>query len=214
MKEQVNRAQILWLNWLAKQKELEAIPNMDTTGSRALIRQEYDFLRKGLYRIGVDAADRERLFVKVIEEHVGSLHRKLFPNRMVRAVHGLKTWLIDRPIHLKAFRKQRATNLAALTGQLNHLGFAHLTGRIEKQLDYESASVYISATGQLNGETRVDYNLQLEKDKLGAYRLDGFDAALHRPGELLRHFYFDLRWGVTAREAANLLEGRAVKKGM
>lgn len=191
-----------------------AMPGLAGNKSRALVRQEYDFLRQGLYRIGRDAGDRERLFVKVIAEHVGRLHKALYPHPVLRALHQFKTWLIDRPVHLRVFREQRAANLGQLKAQLHGLGFAPLTGRIEKQLDYESTSMRVAATAQLSGEARVDYSLQFEKDGLGAYRLTGFDAVLNRPGEASRGYRFETQLGVTAPEAANLLEGRPVKKGL
>ena len=98
--------------------------------------------------------------------------------------------------------------------QLIQLGFGPLTGRVEKQLDYESASLRIPVTAQLNGDARFDYSLQLEKDGPGAYRLSGFEAVLQGSGEPARHYHFEAQRGVTAAEAANLLEGRAVRKSV
>ncbi len=214
MNAEVNRAEQLWYNWEERQRQLQGIPGLAGEGAMAIKWQQYDFLRQGLYRIGADPTEKEVLFMKVIGAFTEKLQRQLYPNPLARLLHRLKAIVYDRPMHLRKFSAQREANLTMLKGQLKALGFLAINGRLENYLDYETSRVGIPLTQQLNGETRLDILLKLESDGLGAYRFTQYEATLLRHGEHGRSWQFDAKDGMTVLEAANLLDGRPVRKGV
>jgi hypothetical protein len=61
------------------------------------------------------------------------------------------------------------------------------------------------------GKGRLDISLNMERDKFGEYRFQNYEATLLKNGES-RTYIFQADSGITAIEAANLLDGRAIKK--
>lgn len=108
-----NRAEQLWQNWEERRQALQRIPELANEGALAIKREQYDFLRQGLYRIGANPTEKERLFIKVIAASVERLQRQLYPNPFVRFLHRVKTAVYDRPAHLREFVRLRAENLVA-----------------------------------------------------------------------------------------------------
>jgi hypothetical protein len=115
-------------------------------------------------------------------------------------------------VHLRRFQQRRAENLDQLKGQLKTAGFASIDGKLEKYLDYETSKVDIQLTRQLNGQNRLDVTLLMERDQVGGYQFSKYEAMLSKDGEDARSYVFRVDSRITAIEAANLLDGRAVKK--
>jgi hypothetical protein len=117
MERNVNRAEQLYRNWEAQQKQLESLTSAD---SRVIQQQKYDYLRQGLYRLSLNPSDSEKLLMRVIGSVTDKLQKQLYPNPIVRLLHRLKTAVYDKPAHLSEFVKQREENLQQLKGQLNN----------------------------------------------------------------------------------------------
>lgn len=208
MERKVNRAEQLYRNWEAQQKQLESLTGAD---SRVIQQQKYDYLRHGLYRLSLNPSEQEKLLMQVIGSVTDKLQKQLYPNPVIRLLHRLKAAIYDRPVHLREFVRQREANLEQLKGQLKTMGFASFNGKLEKYLDYETAKVTIDLTSQLADQGKLDIALQMERDKTGQYRFQHYEATLFKNGESHKHT-FHPESGITATEAANLLDGRAVKK--
>jgi len=208
MERNVNRAEQLYRNWEDQQKQLESLIG---SNSRVIQQQKYDYLRRGLYRLSMSPSEHEKLLLEVIRSVNGKLQKQLYPNPVVRLLYRIKGAFYDKPAHLREFVKQREENLEQLKGQLKAMGFASFSGKLEKYLDYETAKVTIEMTSQLTDKGRLDIVLNMERDKSGQYRFQNYDATLLNNGETRTHsFQADSR--ITAIEAANLLDGRSVKK--
>jgi hypothetical protein len=208
MEKHVNRAEQLYRNWEAQQKQLESLAGAD---SRVIQQQKYAYLRQGLYRLSLNPSEQEKLLIQVIRSVTDKLQRQLYPNPVIRLLHRIKAAVYDQPAHLRGFIRQREANLEQLKGQLKTMGFASFSGKLEKYLDYETAKVSIVMTSQLAEQCRLDISLNMERDKTGQYRFQHYEATLFKNGES-RTYTFQADSGITAIEAANLLDGRAVKK--
>lgn len=208
MEKQVNRAEQLYRNWEAQQKQLESISGVD---SRVIQQQKYNYLRQGLYRLSLNPSEHEKLTLHVLRSVTDKLQKQLYPHPLVRLLHQIKAALYDKPAHLRDFVKQRDQNLDELKGQLKTMGLASFSGKLEKYLDYETGKVNIDMTSQLSDKGRLDVSLNMEKDQFGKYRLQHYEATLLKNGES-RSFTFQPDSGIAANEVANLLAGRAVKK--
>lgn len=208
MEKQMNRAEQLYQNWEAQQKQLENIPGVN---SRVIQQQKYDYLRQGLYRLSLNPSEHEKLMLHVIRSVTDKLQQQLYPNPVIRLLHRIKAAIYDKPAHLREFVKQRDENLEQLKVQLKNMGFASFSGKLEKYLDYETVKVNIDMTTQLADKGRLDVSLNMERDKFGQYRFQNYEATLIKNGAS-RSFSFQPDSKITAMEAANLLDGRAVKK--
>ncbi|WPU97824.1 hypothetical protein SNE26_17490 [Mucilaginibacter sp. cycad4] len=207
-----NRAEELWHNWATKEKQLQELPGLGGEGALVIKQQKYDFLRHGLYRLSVNPSEKEVLFAHVIRSVTDKLRKQLYPNPVMRLLHRLKEAVYDKPLHLRRFQQQRAENLDQLKGQLKTAGFASIDGKLEKHLDYETSKVDIHLTRQLNSQNRLDVTLLMERDRVGRYQFSKYEASLSKKGEDARSYVFRADSRITAMEAANLLDGRAVKK--
>lgn len=211
MNRNVNRAEQLWNNWEEKQKQLQSLSGLGEESSLAIKQRKYDFLREGLYRIAANPTEKEQLPVQVIRSVTDKLQKQLYPNPVLRFLHRVKVALYDKPAHLRQFQKQRAENLESLKGQLKASGFASFNGRLESYLDYETLKVNIPITSQLNDKGRLDITLNMERDNFGHYHFSQYQATVLRDGES-KSFNFQPDSKITAMEAANLLDGRAIRK--
>lgn len=208
MEKALNRAEQLYRNWEGQQKQLESIAGVD---SRIIQQQKYNYLRQGLYRLSLNPSEHEKLTLHVLRSVTDKLQKQLYPNPVIRLLHRLKAAVYDKPAHLRNFVKQRDQNLEELKGQFKTLGFASFSGKLENYLNYETGKVNIDITSQLTDKGRLDVTLNMEKDQFGQYRLQHYEATLLKNGES-RSYTFQPDSGITATEAANLLDGRAVKK--
>ncbi len=129
----MNRAEQLYKNWEAQQKQLESLTGAD---SRVIQRQKYDYLRQGLYRLSLNPSEPEKLLMQVIGSVTDKLQKQLYPNPVIRLLHQIKAAVYDKPAHLRGFVKQREENLEQLKGQLKTAGLASFSGKLEKHLDY------------------------------------------------------------------------------
>ncbi|OYD46375.1 hypothetical protein CHU00_06715 [Sphingobacterium cellulitidis] len=156
--------------------------------------------------------EREQLYLHVIRSVTGKLEKQLYPHPVVRALYRLKALVYDRPIYLKKLERQRAENMEQLSGQLRSFGFASYTGKLDSYLDYERRDVHIPMTAQLGEGARMDIELKLESERTGTYGLAGYRASLYQDRELRHSYTFGADSGITATEATNLLQGRAICK--
>lgn len=210
--QNVNRAEQLWENWEKQQKELKSFAGLGNDNSLTIQQLKYDFLRHGLYRLSASPLEKEQLCLHVIRSVTAKLEKQLYPNLLIRTLYRLKALVYDKPAHLKMFNKQKAENIVHLTRQLKVFGFASFTGKLGNYLDYERMNISIPMTTQLSDKGCMDIDLKLERDQAGNYRCTEYQACLYKDGELQHSYTFPAESKITAIEAANLLEGRAVSK--
>jgi hypothetical protein len=103
-------------------------------------------------------------------------------------------------------------NLDYLQKQLLNLGFGEgLNKDHEKNIEAKTPGFTLSTTQEYNKQN-VDYTLHYKAgDKDGMYFFNKYDASL-RDKDMQQTFYLNKGSGITAKEAYNLMEGRAVHK--
>jgi hypothetical protein len=106
-------------------------------------------------------------------------------------------------------------NLEFLKKSLLNLGFGEkVNEQLEKNIDNKIPGFNLTAQHEFN-QQKVDYTLHFKAgDNQEMYFFNKFDATLHKGKEKEQHqtFYINKGNGVTAKEAFNLMEGRAVHK--
>lgn len=108
-------------------------------------------------------------------------------------------------------------NSEFLKRALLNLGFGEqLNHELDKQVSQKSPEFKLNAQNEYNGQ-KVDYLLHFKAgDNADMYFFNKYDAAFQKENGKEQHqtFYINKGNGVTAKEAFNLMEGRAVFKQM
>ncbi|QHS56585.1 hypothetical protein GWR56_13910 [Mucilaginibacter sp. 14171R-50] len=116
-------------------------------------------------------------------------------------------------IHLlKTNHVMNDQNLSYLQKQLLNLGFGEkLNDELEKNIK-SGKKEFTLATAQEYNKQNVDYTLHYKAgDQNDMYFFNKYDASL-RDKDMRQTFYLNKGSGITAKEAYNLMEGRAVHK--
>jgi hypothetical protein len=103
-------------------------------------------------------------------------------------------------------------NLSYLQKQLLNQGFGeHMNAELEKQITAKTPEFTLSTTQEYNKQN-VDYNLHYKAgDKDEMYFFNKYDASMQDKA-MAQTFYINKGSGITAKEAYNLMDGRAVHK--
>lgn len=210
----LNRALEVYWNWEKEESRLKALDGLKPD-AMDLLKVKYDFLRHGVYRVGIDPSVMEGLTLQVMEAALYKMEQQLYPNRFVRAAHRLKVALIDRPNYVDKFLKFKAENLNNIDMLLKSKGLDHYFGKLEQYLDFERNAVHIEYPATLNEAVNFVFRVKLEKGEAGNYEQEGLYARSRHPGnpEKDRDFDFDVDYNISAQQAANLLMGRPVLNG-
>jgi hypothetical protein len=201
MQHTINRAEQLWKNWEAQQKELENITGLGTDNPKAVIQQKYDFLRRGLNRISVNPSPAEKLYTHVIAAVANKLQKTLYPNRGARFVHRLKARLYDKPKEIRQFLELKEKTLNGSSAVLHLKGLGNIAGGLENILDFERPKIDIPISAQINGTKSLDITLNIEKNGTEEYHLPRFTARLTDDKN---------PEGLDMQKVAGLMQGRAV----
>lgn len=132
--------------------------------------------------------------------------------------------LVDRQDYFKLLNKtfMNVKNLEFLKDGLKYLGFGDkLNTDLESKIKEQPAEFKLLLVGEFNKENnkdRVNYTLDFKKsDQTDMYFLNRYQATLKNEDpaqERTQTFYITKNSGVTAKEAYNLLSGRAVNKDL
>jgi len=116
-------------------------------------------------------------------------------------------------IHLlKTNTIMNTQNLSYLQKQLLNLGFGEaMNAELEKQIKSKATEFTLSTTQEYNKQN-VDYTLHYKAgDKEEMYFFNKYDASMQGK-DMQQTFYINKGSGITAKEAYNLMDGRAVHK--
>jgi hypothetical protein len=105
-------------------------------------------------------------------------------------------------------------NIQELQDRMKYSGFGEtLNKELEKQIKAGKLSFELNMIKEIGGK-KIEYDLNFRKSDEGKYYYNGFDAklAMSNGQEQSQRFYHNQ--GISAKEALNLLEGRAVFKSM
>lgn len=116
--------------------------------------------------------------------------------------------------HLKT-NSMNTQNLEFLKKTLLNLGFGDMVNKeLEQQISKQTPEFVLNAKHEFN-QKPVDYQLQFKAgESAGMYFFNKYDVTLNKgkEQETNQSFYINKGNGITAKEAFNLMEGRAVYK--
>lgn len=212
MEGQGNRAIGLWESWHQKQNLLESVFGSGVAAE--LDKEKFQFLSAGMARIRPDASADEKLVLAVLKKTTARLEKQLYPNPVMRVLRKLKALVYDRPVQAARFKKLRSENIVKLSRELGSIGVDSGKLNLEQRLDVESQRLDLAIASPYGTGHNFEVKLHMEKNPSGAFQLNGYTAMVKDPvnPEKSRSYTFDAASGVNTREAANLLQGRAVLK--
>ncbi|GAB2972133.1 hypothetical protein GCM10027049_02230 [Mucilaginibacter puniceus] len=121
----------------------------------------------------------------------------------------------EQYIHELKSNVMNTQNLEFLKKSLLNLGFGDKVNKeLEQQISKGTPEFVLNAKHEFN-QKPVDYQLYFKAgENEGMYFFNKYDAALHKgkDKEVNQTFYINKGNGITAKEAFNLMEGRAVHK--
>ncbi|MBN7817468.1 hypothetical protein [Algoriphagus pacificus] len=105
-------------------------------------------------------------------------------------------------------------NIYELQDRLKYSGFGETMNKeLEKQIKAKKND-FVLDMGKEVGDKKLDYSLHFRRSDEGKYYYNGFDAKLTlSDGKEQTHRFYQNQ-GISAKEALNLLEGRAVFKSL
>jgi len=208
----INRAAELWRNWEDKQQMLQGVFNGDAVAAD-LSRQQYDFLTQGMHRINAPSSD-EKMVLELIKRATGKLERKLYPIALIRILHKVKELLYDKPFLSAKMDRVKTNDVFRLKSTLNKMGIAADKLNLPAVLDYQRVAINLKVSSPYGTSGNLELSLHLEKDSSDRYQLDSYTATLKSSSLELqdRSYSFPVSLNVAAKDALNLLEGRAVFK--
>lgn len=212
MEGQSNRAIGLWESWHQKQNMLESVFGSGVAAE--LDREKFQFLSAGMARITPNASADEKLVLAMLKKTTSRLEKQLYPNPVLRVLCKLKTLVYDRPVQAAKLKKLKSGNVVSLSRELGSIGVNSEQLNLAQRLDVESPRLDIAMVSPYGTDYNFELKLHMERNSSGAFELNGYTAVLKDPvnPEQSRSYIFDAASGVNAREAANLLQGRAVLK--
>lgn len=209
----MNRAEQLWYNWEGKQKQLESVQGIEKQELTAIQRYRYDYLRHGLYRLSRKPDQEEKMFLQIIRSVTARIRKRLYPNPFIRAMVGLKEFFYDRPVHIGRFVKEQERSLEQLKEQFKAKEISMPLLTLEKMIETEAEKVKLEFSTQLEGEKTMQLEINIRNAVPGQIMLDGYKMHLRENGGRERwSCSFTADSDMTVKEAANLLQGRAIKK--
>lgn len=212
MEGQRNRAIGLWESWHQKQGMLESVFGSGIAAE--LDREKFEFLSAGIARITPGASADEKLVLAMLRKTTARLEKQLYPNPVLRVLRRIKSLVYDRPVQAARLKQLKADNISSLSRDLGSVGIDADKLGLDRRLDFESPVVNMGIASPYGTDHNFKVNLHLLKDQEGAYELKGYTAELKdmvNP-ENSRSYTFEAALGINTREAANLLQGRAVLK--
>lgn len=210
MDTQVNRAKVLWENWEKRVSKIQTLTgNID---DKQTLKYKYKFLTDGLHRLSVNPSEKEKLYTHAINIVTAKLRKQLYPNPIVRFIHGIQNALINRPIHLLLLKDWKKESVNQIQEQLKSSGLNHYVGKIEKELDFEREKIHLKSISNVNGSDRLEIDIHLKKIDETAYVYNGYTATfITESGESKSATFFPSH-NINVSEALNLLEGRPIYK--
>jgi len=206
----VNRVSVLMVNWRDLEGKLNGFRVPNGLGEKEVLKQQLDFLSRGLNRILAAPLPHENAHLALLRSTVAKLEKSIYPNPILRFLIRLKLQTVDRPVQMKAFRQMKEDNLSQLKKFMLDRGFGSVSEQLEKRLDYERSRVEVGMSGQLDQSKRLELTLVLEKDPFGRYQPDLISARMFEHERPIFPLDIPLENQVDVAMVVNLMLGRAV----
>lgn len=208
-----NRVENELSRWLSREQRFQKLFSFSLSTNRDFIKEKLRFYRNVTSRFKDQASPEERLTLRMMRHEKRVLEKQLFPNIWIRLVYKAISG-ITQGVKFVQEQQRQATNIEELKASINKLGFPEVSIPLEQLGNKNKISIPFSY--QVGAKEHIDFDLSLQQGNKG-YEIKGYMATLHRhngnPAKISCYFHEEGANKITARQAQNLLSGRAVMTG-
>lgn len=221
IKEPVNRVEIEQKLWDEREARFintfNAYPNAINSRAFRIEKLEYYEEIQTKYRYSPDKD--ERLAARFLKEQANKLERELYPSstvRFLRSVLNSLTRELNSPTGIKLEPAMAPVqNNQAWKAQLVKAGFGSFLKDVDQQVKQGADEIKVSAPLYFKAGEKTDFTLALKKDDNGKLQFLGFQVSIpdqdHPGNNKVQRYYFEENRSITANQAYNQLNGRAIK---
>lgn len=217
MKNQVaqNRVEMDLNQWRSREDRFSKLFSVSISTNRALLKEKLRYYERVAAKYKGTNDPDERFALHVVKQERRQIERQLYPVFFIRMLRRLLVSPIREQIAIRQNSRSAEENSRSLQEQLQKAGFVNLSSRLDEHLRQGQQQFSMPVSYYINEKERMDHQLSFSKDQTGYYQLNGFQAKLYNETQsgVNRQHYFELKEGIDADRAYQLLEGRSVLQG-
>lgn len=185
------------------------------TNNRILLRSRLHYFEATAARYKDTSNPDERLALRLLKQERNRIEKQLYPSAWLRLVRTLVVVIRQQDVRKQETKKANG-NEHELKEVLQKMGFVNIDHKLPQLLKQGQPDFSISVSHYQNGKERIEYDLFFTKNQKGDFQFEAYKAVFRGENKLgetrQRTFQVEQGAGFSAKEAANLLAGRAVQK--
>jgi hypothetical protein len=211
--EAFNRIEAEMKVWRNREERFEKLFPDTLQTNRAFLAEKLNYLQRTQIKFGRANSEDERLALKILRQERKQLERVLYPKFINRALRGiLRTMILLRDNNRQ---QQRAvSDNRALMAEVSRIGFGTISQVLQQKIAQGARNFAIPYSQYVNGKEIMDFKIDVAGNGPDGYKIQGIHAVLKQGGKSEAkncHFNFEQSVAFDAKQAYNLLKGRAVQ---
>ena len=214
MNPNINRVAAALDDWKAREERLEKIFSPSILKDPAFLKEKFSFYNHVQAKYGRSANDEEKITLRILAAQRSQLRDQLYPS-LLRKLYDLIMQPFQQRQILQQVNQKHDNNLKELSGAMKKHGFEQATDQLSKHMNQGQKNFSIPLSHYLNESEKINFSLSFSRQQDGSYHFDQYQASLHHakaPKAVAQVFKTDATDAITAKQAENLLAGRAVMK--
>lgn len=214
MDPNINRVAAALNDWKAREERLEKIFSPSILKDPAFLKEKFSFYNHVQAKYGRSANDEEKITLRILAAQRSQLRDQLYPS-LLRKLYDLIMQPFQQRQILQQVNQKQDNNLKELGDAMKKHGFGHATDQLSQHMNQGQKNFSIPLSHYLNESEKINFSLSFNRQQDGSYRFDQYQASLHHakdPKAVSQVFKTDATDAITAKQAENLLAGRAVMR--
>lgn len=211
--EPFNRVETEMKVWRNREERFEKLFPGTLQHNRAFLAEKLNYLHRIQIKFGQANSEDERLALKILRQERRQLERVLYPRFITRALRGIFRRVIL--VMDNSRQQQRAVSSnKAIMAELDRIGLGTISPVSQQKIAQGVRNFSIPYSQYVNGKESMDFKIEVAGNGPDGYKLQGIHAVLKQGGRSEArncHFNFEQSTAFDAKQAYNLLKGRAVQ---
>ncbi|WP_254412122.1 hypothetical protein [Dyadobacter diqingensis] len=215
MDPNINRVAAELNDWKAREERLEKIFSPSILKDPAFLKEKFSFYNHVQAKYGRSANDEEKITLRILAAQRSQLRDQLYPS-LLRKLYNLILQPFQQRKILQQVNQKHDSNLKELGDAMKKNGFGYAADQLSQHVSRGQKNFSIPLSHYINENEKMNFNLSFTRQQDGSYRFDQYQASLHKakdPNQAVSQiFKTDAKDSINAKQAVNLLAGRAVMK--
>lgn len=215
MEQFLNRVEKELIEFGTREEKLEKLFPSDKVKERFVSEERMKHYSQLLYKFKGTKNSEELYLLERVRMERKLLEKKVYPNWAGRFLRKALSSLFKEKSSAAVHERKEQEQRERLLETVSRCGFDIAADKITANLSLGKESFSIPVSNYVTEKERMDHQLVFSKENSGAYRFDGFKAALcfeGSPSVLREHFFKAEDAAFTPKQAYQLLAGRSVEK--